>query len=274
MGFSLKTVLLRLVQGFIIGAGGILPGISGGVLSVIFGIYRPVMEVLAHPLNGLRRHLSLLLPVGAGAILGFLCGGGLILVLFDRSEKLATCLFIGLILGTLPSLWAEAGAQGRGRRRVPFLRGQLSCPLRCFALRAVRRVLHDAPGLPRLSLLRPALGAEPDRTGHDVLLHPDGGRLFTPMAEGFARLDMAVILPWLLGMALIVLTLARVVNWCFQTHYPLFYHAVFGIVLASTVVIIPLHYDGARDVLLCLLAAALGALAAYLSAKLQPKEDA
>ena len=103
MGFSLKTVLLRLVQGFIIGAGGILPGISGGVLSVIFGIYRPVMEVLAHPLDGLRRHLSLLLPVGAGAILGFLCGGGLILVLFDRSEKLATCLFIGLILGTLPS---------------------------------------------------------------------------------------------------------------------------------------------------------------------------
>ena len=89
MGFSLKTVLLRLVQGFIIGAGGILPGISGGVLSVIFGIYRPVMEVLAHPLNGLRRHLSLLLPVSAGAILGFLCGGGLILVLFDRSEKLA-----------------------------------------------------------------------------------------------------------------------------------------------------------------------------------------
>ena len=75
-------------------------------------------------------------------------------------------------------------------------------------------------------------------------------------------------------MALIVLTLARVVNWCFQTHYPLFYHAVFGIVLASTVVIIPLRYDGARDALLCLLAAALGALAAYLSAKLQPKEDA
>ena len=195
MGFSLKTVLLRLVQGFIIGAGGILPGISGGVLSVIFGIYRPVMEVLAHPLNGLRRHLSLLLPVGAGAILGFL--------------------FCGLLWG--------------------------------------------------LSLIVPGM------TSSSILMAVG---LFTPMAEGFARLDMAVILPWLLGMVLIVLTLARVVNWCFRAHYPLFYHAVFGIVLASTVVIIPLHYDGARDALLCLLAAALGALAAYLSAKLQPKEDA
>lgn len=138
MGFSLKTVLLRLVQGFIIGAGGILPGISGGVLSVIFGIYRPVMEVLAHPLNGLRRHLSLLLPVGAGAILGFLCGGGLILVLFDRSEKLATCLFIGLILGTLPSLWAEAGAQGADAARTfparpAFLPSPLFCSTRSTA---------------------------------------------------------------------------------------------------------------------------------------------
>ena len=97
--------------------------------------------------------------------------------------------------------------------------------------------------------------------------------LFTPMAEGFARLDMAVILPWLLGMALIVLTLARVVNWCFRAHYPLFYHAVFGIVMQRDDND-RLHYDGARDALLCLLAAALGALAAYLSAKLQPKEDA
>ena len=216
MGFSLKTVLLRLVQGFIIGAGGILPGISGGVLSVIFGIYRPVMEVLAHPLDGLRRHLSLLLPVGAGTILGFLCGGGLILVLFDRSEKLATCLFIGLILGTLPSLWAEAGAQGRGRGAY------LSCAASFLALSAVLLYAqHGAfytmrPGflgflfcglLWGLSLIVPGM------TSSSILMAVG---LFTPMAEGFARLDMAVILPWLLGMALIVLTLARVVNWCFR----------------------------------------------------------
>ena len=267
MGFSLKTVLLRLVQGFIIGAGGILPGISGGVLSVIFGIYRPVMEVLAHPLNGLRRHLSLLLPVGAGAILGFLCGGGLILVLFDHSEKLATCLFIGLILGTLPSLWAEAGAQGRGRG------AHLSCAASFLALSAV--LLYAQYGA--FYTMRPGfLGflfcgllwglslVVPGMTSSSILMAVG---LFTPMAEGFARLDMAVILPWLLGMALIVLTLARVVNWCFRAHYPLFYHAVFGIVLASTVVIIPLHYDGARDALLCLLAAALGALAAIIASQ-------
>ena len=190
------------------------------------------------------------------------------------NEPNLAAVFIGLILGTLPSLWAEAGAQGRGRGAY------LSCAASFLALSAVLLYAQYGafytmrPGflgflfcglLWGLSLIVPGM------TSSSILMAVG---LFTPMAEGFARLDMAVILPWLLGMALIVLTLARVVNWCFRAHYPLFYHAVFGIVLASTVVIIPLHYDGARDVLTCLLAAALGALAAYLSAKLQPKEDA
>ena len=35
-----------LLQGALIGLGAVLPGISGGVLSVIVGIYRPVMELL------------------------------------------------------------------------------------------------------------------------------------------------------------------------------------------------------------------------------------
>lgn len=40
----IKNGIMRIVQGIIIGAGAILPGISGGVLAVVFGIYRPAME--------------------------------------------------------------------------------------------------------------------------------------------------------------------------------------------------------------------------------------
>lgn len=267
-----KDFLLRLAQGFIIGAGGILPGISGGVLAVIFGVYRPVMEVLAHPLGGLRRHFPLLLPVGLGAALGFLGGSGLILVLFDRSEKLATCLFIGLIIGTLPSLWTEAGQHGRSRGAL------LSCAASFLVLSAI--LLYAQYGafytmsadffgflfcgvLWGLSLIVPGM------TSSSILMAVG---LLTPMVEGFTRFDMSVILPWALGLAAVVLSLARVVNWCFRAHYPIFYHGVFGIVLASTLTIVPLHYDGARDALLCLLFALLGAAAAYLSAKVQPSE--
>lgn len=41
--------LRDLLCGVLIGAGAILPGVSGGVLAVVFDIYRPFMEVLTHP---------------------------------------------------------------------------------------------------------------------------------------------------------------------------------------------------------------------------------
>ena len=37
-GASLGNLLLRFVQGLIIGVGGILPGVSGGVLCIVFGL--------------------------------------------------------------------------------------------------------------------------------------------------------------------------------------------------------------------------------------------
>ncbi len=273
MSSGSKNFLLRFVQGFIIGAGGILPGISGGVLAVVFGIYRPVMELLAHPKTALHKYFSLLLPVGIGAALGFLGGSGLILVLFANSEKLATCLFIGLIVGTLPSLWAEAGAQGRGRGAYASCAASflvLSAILLYAQYGAFYTMKENFFGFLFCGILWGMSLIVPGMTSSSILMAVG---LLTPMVEGFTRFDPAVILPWLLGMALVVLSLARVVNWCFKEHYPLFYHAVFGILLASTLTIIPLHYDGARDVIACLIAAMIGALAAYWSAKIQPAEN-
>ena len=45
--------LLRLAQGALIGLGAVLPGVSGGVLCVVFGVYRPLMRLLADPLHRL-----------------------------------------------------------------------------------------------------------------------------------------------------------------------------------------------------------------------------
>ncbi|MFQ9847663.1 MAG: undecaprenyl phosphate translocase family protein [[Clostridium] leptum] len=41
---SILRVLFRVIQGAVIGLGAVLPGISGGVLCVVFGIYKPIME--------------------------------------------------------------------------------------------------------------------------------------------------------------------------------------------------------------------------------------
>ena len=52
------------------------------------------------------------------------------------------------------------------------------------------------------------------------------------------------------GMVLTILLLARLVSWFFRKHYSIAFHGIFGIVLASTLVIIPTSYVGAWEIVL------------------------
>ena len=55
-------LILQVLQGVMIGVGAVLPGISGGVLCVVFGIYKPVMELLSNPFRRFRTHVPKLPP--------------------------------------------------------------------------------------------------------------------------------------------------------------------------------------------------------------------
>ena len=270
----IKNGILRIVQGIIIGAGAILPGISGGVLAVIFGIYRPAMELLTHPKRALARYWRMLLAVGIGWVIGFLGGGSVILALFHQSETVATCLFIGLILGTLPDLWREAGAQGRGRGSYVSLLVSFSL---LFALLLVAQLGSFSEmsanfwGFLFCGVLWGFSFIIPGMTSSSILMAVG---LLTPLVDGVTRLDLSVLLPWALGMAGVVALFARIVSRLFDTRYSIAYHAVIGIVLASTLAIIPTSFASAAELAWGAACAVLGAVLAYFGGRLQPQEDA
>ncbi len=110
---SILATLLYFLEGMLVGVGGVIPGLSGGVMCAIFGIYQPLMEVLAHPTKNFKKHWRMLVPVILGVGAGFVGLSKLVLWLFSSNEQLAVCLFTGLILGMLPSLWGEAREKGR-----------------------------------------------------------------------------------------------------------------------------------------------------------------
>ena len=112
---SPAMMLLRLLQGALIGLGAVLPGISGGVLCVIFGIYRPVMELLSDPKKHYKTHLPRLAPVFLGMGIGFLGVANLLAFFLERYPNQSVCLFVGLIGGMLPSLLKQAGEKGRSK---------------------------------------------------------------------------------------------------------------------------------------------------------------
>ena len=270
----IKNALVRIIQGVIIGAGAILPGVSGGVLAVVFGIYRPMMEVLTHPKSALARYLPMLLSVGIGWLIGFLGGGGVILALFHQSETVATCLFIGLILGTLPDLWREAGAQGRGcgsylSMLISF--AALFAALLGVQLGSFSEMPANFGGFLFCGVLWGLSFIIPGMTSSSILMAVG---LLTPMIDGITRMDPAVLIPWGLGMAGVVALLARIVSRLFDRHYSIAYHAVLGIVLASTLIIVPLHYASGAELVWGLACGALGAVLAYFGGRIRPQEEA
>lgn len=84
--------LFQMIQGMLIGLGAVLLGISGGVLCVIFGIYKPVMEVLSNPRKYFFVHIRKLFPVILGGIIGFLGIANILAFFLEKYPEPSVCL--------------------------------------------------------------------------------------------------------------------------------------------------------------------------------------
>ena len=263
--------LRDLLCGFLIGAGAILPGLSGGVLAVVFDIYRPFMEVLTHPRTAVPKYWKWFPPIALGWCAGFLGFAKGIAAAMNLSDAVTVWLFIGLIVGTVPSLFREAGKEGRCA--ASWL-SMLACAAAVFAgLFYVSRVVHleVTPNFWWYNFCGVLWGAGiviPGMTSSSVMMALG---LYQPMLEGLAHLDLLVLSACLPGLVLSVALLARLVSWFFHRYYSVAFHGILGFVIASTLVIIPTEYTGAGEMALSALCCVGGFLLAFFLARLDKR---
>ena len=93
------------------------------------------------------------------------------------------------------------------------------------------------------------------------------------MADGFKRVDLGVIIPIAIGGLLTILLLSKLIEKIFKNYYAKFFHFIFGVVLASTIMIIPTNYQGFSffQYFICLLSLAGGSLLGWWMAQLEAK---
>lgn len=99
--------LLSTLKGILIGSGAILPGISSGVLCVIFGIYEKLVDSVLGIFKDFKKNFTFLFPIVIGFFIGFLLFGKLLNHVFTSYETECKLLFLGLILGSIPSLFKQ-----------------------------------------------------------------------------------------------------------------------------------------------------------------------
>ena len=238
LGSPMK-IFLRVLQGALIGLGAVLPGISGGVLCVVFGFYTVIMEFLADPFRKFKSHGIMLAPVLVGIVLGFLGVAKILAILLETFEYQSVCLFIGLIAGMLPSLFREAGEQGRPKSSwvslviAMALTFALLISLKIFSVQIAPNFLWYVfcGCCLALSIIAPGMS-------FSTLLMPLG--LYTPFVDGIGGFDFSVLIPAGIGALLTVILFAKAVEALFCKFYSVSFHAIVGIVIAATVMILPI----------------------------------
>ena len=260
--------ILNFFSGVLIGGGAMLPGVSGGVLAVAFGLYFPLMELFTAPVRAIKRYAAVLVPVVMGMAVGFYLSAAVLDAVFVLAEGYAICLFAGIIFGSVPSLVKEAEIQGKITHKGYTIM-LLSCAVsviillfaNCINVGMVRGdvVTFIISGfIWGLSIVVPGMNSS------NILILFG---LYQQINSGIKALDMAVILPVGTGLLLCVLLLARLIKRLYNKHYCNMWCAVIGLVLGSTVMMLP--FGSGDDAVLCVLCIILGFVGSYFVNKLQ-----
>ena len=114
--------ILNFIAGLFIGAGLILPGVSGGVLAIVLGVYEDIIYAISNIFKEPKKQMIFLIPLGLGLVISMIIFGNILEYLFTNYEFVTKYAFIGLILGSLPILFDKLIENGKVNfKPTPFL---------------------------------------------------------------------------------------------------------------------------------------------------------
>lgn len=280
---------IRLLKGALVGIGFILPGLSGGVLAVIFGLYDRIIKFLANLRENFIKNILYFIPVAIGAAIGIVLFAVVVEKAFGKYAAQFVCLFVGFVAGTFPSLYKTAGKEGRKSSDIITL---LISTAAIFTLMVIggKQLTEVTPNffiwlgsglLMGLGLIIPGMSPS------NFLIYFG---LYDKMAIGIKDFDFGVIIPLIIGFIICVLLFAKIASWMFRKYYSGMYHFILGMVIGSSLAIFPTvvfpaftpeGLDAAglgfgASLIFSLLLFIAGAIASYLFSKVEeryPREE-
>ena len=247
------NIAIKIIQGALIGAGGVLPGVSGGVLAVLFGLYKPLMRFLAHPIRNLKSSIIELWPILLGYAIGYVGIAKVLGAVLEAYETQSLAVFVGMAIGIMPSLLREAGEKGRTRGSWASMAIVFAAAFTllyvckfvwaftivpnfgwnmfggaCLAMSII------APGLSGSTLMLPLSAAGAEGTTISFYTH-----ITNCIGDILGKPDFLALAAIVAGAVLAFVVLTKGVDYLLNNHYSVTFHGIVGLVVASTVLTIP-----------------------------------
>ena len=245
----LRDATLGFARGFCIGAADVVPGVSGGTMAFILGIYRRMIEairafdaalvrlLLARRFRRAVEHvdLGLLLPLGLGVLAALMFFTRVVPLprLIESHPELVHGLFFGLIVASIVVLL-------RSLDDVQPTEWLASVAGATAGFGIVNLVPVATPETPWFIALSGALAATamllPGVSGSFVLLIL---RKYAYVFDGIGRLDPGILVPFGIGVVVGLMAFSRMLAWLLRRRHRVSLLAICGLLIGSLWVVWP-----------------------------------
>ncbi|MGM0507741.1 MAG: DUF368 domain-containing protein [Fusobacteriota bacterium] len=102
---NIKNISLNILNGIIIGGANVIPGVSGGTLAFILGIYEQLTESIGEFFQNKskrKEYIKFLVQISIGGVIGIFLFAKVIGFLYSNYSEFTNFFFVGLIMSSIP----------------------------------------------------------------------------------------------------------------------------------------------------------------------------
>jgi len=235
------VLLIQFVQGMLIGVANVIPGVSGGTVAVVLGLYDRLITTLSGFFREKRWKTDgwFLVTLFAGVLSGVVLFSRVVLVLQDLIPEQTNYLFAGLILGSLPFLIKLAGTrQFKPMYLIPFFITLGIMLFQAFfqkpepSLPIVDLSWAVVPGLFLAGVVSAATMIIPGVSGSFLLILIGW---YSNVLNAVKSLNFPILLVFAAGALVGIIFIAKLLNFLLKRFHSWTYYGIIGLVLGSIV---------------------------------------
>ena len=235
------SYISNFVKGIAIGAGAILPGISSGVLCVVFGLYEKLLDSVLGFFKNVKKNIKFLLPIFLGAILGVLVFSRILSFLLYYYPTQTKSTFVGFILTSVPSLIRDANKKQKFRLRyVLYLLFALF--LGIFTVILEKNLSFNTNSSFNYFYLilcgfLMSIGVVVPGVSSTIILMLLG--VYSAYLTSVANLYFPILVPIGIGLVIGAFVFMKLTKYCLNNYYSQTFYIIIGFTLGSILVIWP-----------------------------------
>ncbi len=261
MVVKLKNIIVWFLKGIAIGGSMTVPGVSGGSMAIIFGIYNSLINAVANFLKHKLKSLILLLTVGLGGIVGVLILSKPISLLLKTNPFETSYFFMGAVIGSLPMLFKKSGFNIKIKDFLFVVLGLATVVLLNLLPKLNSSdnifILIIAGFIGSIALVLPGVS-------FSYFLLVLGA--YESIMNAISNLNLTLLIPFFISLILGVFCFSAIINRVLEKHPKFSFLSIIGFLLGSLTVLFP-GLPPLNNALFSVLSFILGVYLIYLTSK-------